>query len=85
MLSEPAGARSNYWLQAIKLSNEFASERDAILRKTNSSGIMTRPVWALLSNLSPYKDCPKMDLENALDMERRIINIPSSMGLVLHG
>ena len=85
LLSEPAGARSNYWLQAIKLSNEFASERDAILRKTNSSGIMTRPVWALLSNLSPYKDCPKMDLENALDMERRIINIPSSMGLVLHG
>jgi aminotransferase in exopolysaccharide biosynthesis len=85
LLSEPTGARSNYWLQAIKLDDEFATERDAILNKTNSIGIMTRPVWSLLSNLSPYKDCPKMDLENALDMERRIINIPSSMGLILHG
>lgn len=75
---EPDFARSNYWLNTLILAPETAYERDRILEFTNHAGIMTRPLWTLMHELSMYEDCPRMDLSRAEDLERRIINIPSS-------
>jgi perosamine synthetase len=80
--TEPEFARSNYWLNAILLDREYAHYRDELLEKTNDAGVMTRPAWALLHTLPMYADCPRMDLSVAEDIERRLINIPSSAGLV---
>ncbi|HJW31184.1 MAG TPA: DegT/DnrJ/EryC1/StrS family aminotransferase, partial [Saprospiraceae bacterium] len=75
---EPVNSQSNYWLNALLLDKECASQRDALLAATNNAGIMTRPVWTPLHKLSMFADCPKMDLPTAEDLEQRLINIPSS-------
>jgi perosamine synthetase len=80
--TEPEYAKSNYWLNVLLLDTPDLSLRDEILRKTNESGIMTRPVWRLLSTLDMYKECPSMELPVSRHLERRIINIPSSADLM---
>lgn len=81
LFQEPAFATSNYWLNALVLDEAEAGQRDAVLDATNSAGIMTRPVWALMSRLPMFRDCPRMDLSGAESLERRLINIPSSASL----
>lgn len=75
---EPAEAASNYWLNALLLDEESAGERDRLLAMTNDLGIMTRPAWIPLHKLPMYADSPRMDLTVAEQLERRLINIPSS-------
>ena len=82
LMSEADHCSSNYWLQTLMLDDGVASERDDILKATNAAGLMTRPVWVLMDELSPFKDCPSMDLAGARSLAQRLINIPSSSGLV---
>jgi len=85
-VSEPEFASSNYWLNAILLDEELASERDKLLKLTNDNGIMTRPAWTLMHRLPMFAECPRMDLSVAESLERRLINIPSSafLGEITH-
>jgi len=76
--TEPPDSKSNYWLNAVLLDEANLEQRDKLLEKTNDAGIMTRPVWKLLSKLEMFKDCPCMDISCAADLEMRLINIPSS-------
>jgi perosamine synthetase len=78
---EPSFARSNYWLNILLLDEEVAGERDRLLEETNSRGIMTRPAWTLMHKLPMFASCPRMDLSVAGNLERRMINIPSSSNL----
>lgn len=83
---EPSFARSNYWLNAIMVQPEFAhdfSARDAILQALNDAGFMARPAWTLISRLPMYANSPAMNLPVAEEIERRLVNIPSSAGLVV--
>jgi len=80
--TEPAFAKSNYWLNTLILDRDYAEQRDEVLKVTNSNGIMTRPAWTLMEYLPMYKDCPRMNLDIAEDLVRRIINIPSSANLI---
>ncbi|OQY98965.1 MAG: aminotransferase DegT [Candidatus Brocadia sp. UTAMX2] len=73
---EPANARSNYWLNAIILKDK--AERDAFLEYANTNGVMTRPIWALMNSLEMYKGCQNVSLDNAVWLEERVVNIPSS-------
>jgi perosamine synthetase len=78
LFTEPAFARSNYWLNALLLDDAFAEQRDAVLEATNDHGIITRPVWTLMNKLPMFQDCPAMDLGCAENLSKRLINIPSS-------
>jgi perosamine synthetase len=78
---EPEQARSNYWLNTLLLDDAHGEKRDELLALTNASGIMTRPTWSLMHTLPMYKDCPRMDLSVAENLEKRLINIPSSASL----
>ena len=82
LVAEPAGCRSNYWLQTLLLDESHAHQRDAILTATNQAGLMTRPVWSLMHRMPMYVNMPKAPLQVAESLERRLINIPSSSGLV---
>lgn len=76
---ETAFGRGNYWLNAILLDPENASRRDDLLQELNDGGVVSRPVWTLMHELSIYRDCPRMDsLATAEDIERRLVNLPSS-------
>jgi aminotransferase in exopolysaccharide biosynthesis len=83
LFSEPEGCKSNYWLQTLILDEEYGNNKDAILEKTSAAGIMARPAWTLMNELSPYSDCPKSDLSSASSLARRIVNIPSSPNILL--
>ena len=81
VMREPEGARSNYWLNAVLLDRGIAGGRDAVLEATNARGIMTRPVWTLMHRLPMYSGAPRADLSCAEDIERRLVNVPSSATL----
>ncbi len=76
-IKELKDCRSNYWLNAIRLPSE--SDRNAFLEFSNDNGVMTRPIWRLMNELSMFKDCPKGDLTISKKLETTIINIPSSV------
>jgi perosamine synthetase len=81
IVTEPAGCRSNYWLQTLLLDESAAAERDAVLAATNDAGVMTRPAWLLMHRLAPYVQNPRMELKMAESLSRRLINLPSSSHL----
>ncbi len=71
--------RANYWLMTILLSSR--KERDQFLEITNSNKIMTRPAWCLMNKLPMYKHYFSYHLDNALWLEDRLVNLPSSVRL----
>lgn len=75
-LSEPLGARSNYWLNAILLKDK--DERDAFLQYTNDRGVMTRPAWRLMPDLEMFRNCRKENIDHAREIADRLVNIPST-------
>ena len=81
VFKEPNYAQSNYWLNALVLDRGYEQMRDELLQVTNDAGIMTRPIWTLMSKLEMFKKCPKMDLSVSKSLEMRIVNIPSGAWL----
>ena len=75
-IEEPQDAKSNYWLNVISVE-----KRDETLKVLNENGIMSRPVWRLLSDLEIYRECQSDELVNSHYLESRLINIPSGVRL----
>jgi aminotransferase in exopolysaccharide biosynthesis len=71
------GSKANYWLNAIVLDSRL--ERDKFLKFTNDNGVMTRPIWQLMSQLKMFQDCQTDGLKNSLWLQDRVVNIPSSV------
>lgn len=76
-VAEPAGCRSNYWLNAVVCTNR--QQRDALLSICNKQGVMARPIWTLMNHLSMYANCRRGELSNAEWLEARVVNLPSSV------
>ena len=77
-LLEPVhGVSCNNWLSSIIL--ESREDRDDFLSYTNNNGVMTRPIWQLMSELSMFSDCQCDSLETSLWLQSRVVNIPSSV------
>ena len=78
LFKEPVNTKSNYWLQTIVLNRQNEIFRDSILEACHRIGISARPAWKLLNQLEFFQTAPKMNLECAEALHRRIINLPSS-------
>lgn len=76
-VNEPEGCRSNYWLNAVICPDR--ERRDQLLKTTNEQGVMTRPIWQLMNRLPMYASAPAGELPNALWLEARVVNLPSSI------
>lgn len=74
---EITGTTANYWLNTIELKDRI--ERDEFLKQTNDNGVMSRPAWELMSDLSMFKSAQKTSLSNAEYLAGRLVNIPSSV------
>ena len=72
-----SGSIANFWLTAIRLEDRAA--RDAFLEYTNSRGVMTRPIWRLMSELPMYENCQNDGLEVSRWLADRVVNLPSSV------
>ena len=76
-VTEIEGAKANYWLNVILLSDR--KERDEFLKYANENGVMTRPVWELMNTLEMFKNEERGDLTNSEWLAERLVNIPSSV------
>lgn len=77
LVREIENTRANYWLNAIILPDHDAQQR--FLKETNEHKVMTRPIWKLMNKLQMYAECQSTDLRNALWLEERVVNLPSSV------
>jgi len=71
------GNQANHWLNAIVLDS--LEDRNEFLEYTNSNGVMTRPIWKLMSELDMFKNCQNDGLINSIWLQDRVVNIPSSV------
>jgi len=76
-ITEPEGCRSNYWLNAILFNG--LKERNDFLVYSNRHGVMTRPLWRLISELPMYTHCQADGLTTSRWLEDRVVAIPSSV------
>ena len=74
---EPRHCRSNYWLNGVICQD--GAQRDALLKSTNDAGVMTRPIWALMTRLPLFTNAFRGPLDNAEWLEARVVNLPSSV------
>lgn len=81
LMKEPKDCQSNYWLQTVVLDESVANQREALLTASNEAGLMTRPAWTLMHHLPHHASCPRAPLPVSESLARRIINLPSSVGL----
>jgi len=75
--TELPGTKANYWLMCVEL--ESRSVREEFLLFTNANKVMTRPIWQLMFRLPIYQHCFRDEQKNAIFLEERIVNIPSSV------
>lgn len=76
-VDEPAESQSNFWLNAIQFKTR--KERDEFLEFSNSNGVMTRPIWRLMTELPAFSNVFKMPMENAKHYVDTVVNLPSSV------
>lgn len=74
---ELQNTKANYWLMCLELENK--KDRDAFLKDTNENKVMTRPIWQLIFKSPLYSNFQRDSQENAIYLEDRIVNIPSSV------
>jgi perosamine synthetase len=82
---EPAGTRSNYWLNTLKLSNPDRELRDAMLEGAYEAGFHCRPAWELMHRLPMFAGSPSAPLPVAERLADSIVNLPSSPKLAGQG
>ena len=61
------------------LELENKKDRDVFLKETNENKVMTRPIWQLIFKSTLYSNFQKDSQKNAIYLEERIVNIPSSV------
>ena len=77
-VAEPAGTRSNYWLNTLMLAKPDRALRDAMLEAAYGAGFHCRPAWELMHRLPMFAESPRAPLTVAEQLADSIINLPSS-------
>jgi perosamine synthetase len=75
--TELPNTKANYWLMCLELENR--KDRDIFLKETNDNNVMTRPIWQLIFKSPIYSKFQRDSQKNAIFLEDRIVNIPSSV------
>jgi aminotransferase in exopolysaccharide biosynthesis len=75
--TETPNTKANYWLMCLELENK--KDRDSFLKETNDNNVMTRPIWQLIFKSPLYSSFQRDSQKNAIYLEDRIVNIPSSV------
>ncbi len=73
---------SNCWFYALVIGEEKDQpDLHAIIQRFQDEGIQTRPVWGLIHEQKPYRNCISYRIEKAKDYSNRIVNLPCSTNL----
>ena len=78
----PDYADTNHWMNLLQIDNKVYNEdREVLMNRLEGKGIQTRPVWKLNHEQKPYKDCQYYKIENANNLVRNSLCLPSSSNL----
>lgn len=75
-------SKSNHWLNSIIINKCNLKLRNRILKEINKRKIAIRPVWKLMNRINYLSMYPCMDLKNSINIEKKIISLPSSPNLL---
>lgn len=73
--------RSNHWFYSIYLEEEFPVLRDHVIAEFSKYNIQTRPIWGLIHEQIPYRECRAFQIKRAVDYQQHIVNVPCSTNL----
>lgn len=73
--------RPNYWFYALYVEQEYALNRDQIIKYLASKKIQARPIWGLISDQKPYYESQTFKIEKAKQYLDKVVNIPCSSNL----
>ncbi len=76
-IDEKSNEKSNFWLDTLLFKNE--NLRNIFLEECLKNNIFVRPVWKSLPSLKAFQNCQSNELINTKKLEKRLINLPSSV------
>ena len=89
LVSESPGCCSNNWLVSLRITGEdrflAESQRLQLLECAHEAGLLLRPIWKPLHQLSMYQSSPMGTLASAENQAPRLVNLPSSPQLLQGG
>jgi len=78
ILKEAEWAKSNYWLNIIKVTEEH---KKPLIEYLLSENIQVRPIWKLIHSLPMYSGFQSYKIDNADDAHGSCISLPSSVNI----
>ncbi|EAI5840935.1 TPA: aminotransferase LegC [Campylobacter coli] len=79
-IDEKSNEKSNFWLNTLLFKDE--NLRNIFLEECLKNNIFVRPVWKSLPSLKAFQNCQSNELINTKKLEKRLINLPSSIRIV---
>lgn len=76
-IDEKSNEKSNFWLNTLLFKNE--NLRNIFLEECLKNNIFVRPIWKSLPSLKAFQNCQSNELINTKKLEKRLINLPSSV------
>ncbi|HEC1816304.1 TPA: aminotransferase LegC [Campylobacter coli] len=76
-IDEKSNEKSNFWLNTLLFKDE--NLRNIFLEECLENNIFVRPVWKSLPSLKAFQNCQSNELINTKKLEKRLINLPSSI------
>jgi aminotransferase in exopolysaccharide biosynthesis len=81
-IKEPSYARSNYWLNAVICPS--IDVKTQLLETSAGQGIMLRPAWRPMHQLTMYQRCIRTELTVTRYLAEHLVNLPSSVRSLSH-
>ncbi|EOV0500066.1 aminotransferase LegC [Campylobacter jejuni] len=76
-IDEKSNERSNFWLNTLLFKDE--NLRNIFLEECLKNNIFVRPIWKSLPSLKAFQNCQSNELINTKNLEKRLVNLPSSV------
>ena len=78
----PEYAENNYWMNLLQIdSGTYGVDRETLMAHLEEKGIQTRPVWTLNHLQKPYRGFQNYKIENATELVKNSLCLPSSTNL----
>ena len=78
LYKENKSQKSNFWLQVLVLKKKYRNKIQEVKKNFDKLNISTRLMWTPISKIDYFKNYPKSNLRNSLNIYKRIICIPSN-------
>lgn len=82
LVADPEGTEPNCWFfPALVEPAELGGDREGLMAALGEVGIETRPLWGLLHEQRPFRECTAWRIERAQWFWERVLNLPCSSDL----